>query len=330
MSTLPATMRAVVYDGSGPHHMKLKADAPVPKPGATQVLVRVAAAAINPIDYKLGSMPVVGWLLRGRGVGLDFSGTVEAAGASVSAFRPGDRVFGNGGGTLAEFALAEAADIAKVPASVTHADAASLPLVGLTSLQALELGGCKPGARVLIPGATGGTGSLGVQIAKCLGAAHVTGVCSAANAPLARDLGCDAVADYAQGPEALRAAVEAHGPYDVVYDTVTSPEDPDYGPLARAVLKPGGMHVAINGSAGDWTRSLLSKATGLGLQRKQYALLLKKNDGAGVARLAAWLEAKQLRPLLDSTHALTEEGVQAAFAKLKSRRAKGKIVVTIA
>ena len=330
MSALPATMRAVLYDSAPPHQMRMKADVPVPKPGASQVLVRVAAAAINPVDFKLGAMPVVDWLLRGKGVGLDFSGTVEAAGAGATGFAKGDRVFGNCSGTLAEFAVAEAADVARVPASLSHTDAASLPLAGLTSLQSLERGGVKEGDRVLIPGATGGTGALGVQLAKCLGAAHVTGVCSAANAPLARELGCDAVADYAQGADALRAAVAEHGPYDVVYDTVTSPEDQDYGPLAREVLKPGGMHVAINGSGGEWTRALLSKATGLRLQRSNYDLLLKKNDGAGVARLAAWAEAKQLRPLVDSVHPFTEEGVGAAFAKLKSRRAKGKIVVAVA
>jgi NADPH:quinone reductase-like Zn-dependent oxidoreductase len=332
MAALPATMRAVLYDSAPPHHMRMKADVPVPKPSASQVLVRVAAAAINPVDYKLGSMPVVGWFLRGKGVGLDFSGTVEAAGSAAAGkgFAPGDRVFGNCSGTLAEFAVAEAADIAKVPASMTHKDAASLPLAGLTSLQSLERGGVKHGDRVLIPGASGGTGALGVQIAKCLGARHVTGICSAANAQLARDLGCDAVADYAQSPEALRAAVAEHGPYDVCYDTVSSPEDQNYGPLAREVLKPGGMLVAINGSGGEWTRALLSKATGLNLQRANYDLLLKKNDGAGVARMAAWVEAKKLKPLIDSTHPFTAEGVDAAFARLKSRRAKGKVVVAVA
>ena len=332
MSALPATMRAVVYDGSAAHHMRMKSDAPVPKPGASQVLVRVAAAGINPVDYKLGAMPVVGWLLRGKGVGLDVSGTVEACGAVAASkgFSPGDRVFGNCSGSLAEFAVAEVADIAKLPAAMTHHEAASLPVAALTGLQSLEeYGRIKAGDRVLIPGASGGTGALGVQLAKCLGASHVTGVCSAANAQLARELGCDAVADYGQGEAALRAAVAQHGPYDLVYDTVSSPEDQNYGPLARQVLKPGAMHVAINGSGGEWTRALLSKATGLNLQRKHFALMLKRNDGAGLARIAAWVEQKKLRPLLDSTHSFSEAGVHAAFDKLKSRRAKGKIVITM-
>jgi NADPH:quinone reductase-like Zn-dependent oxidoreductase len=330
MTALPSAMRAVVYDSAPPHHMRLKADAPVPKASASQVLVRVAAAAINPIDYKLGTMPVVGWMLRGKGVGMDFSGTVEDAGSDAGTYKKGDRVFGSCSGALAEFAVAEAKDIAKAPASLSHAEAASLPLVGLTSLQSLERAGVKSGDRVLIPGATGGTGALGVQIAKALGAAHVTGICSAANAQLARDLGCDAAVDYAQSPEALQKAVAEHGPYDAVYDTVTSPEDPDYGPLSRSVVKPGGMIVAINGSGGDWTRALLSKATGVNMQRSGFDLLLKQNDGAGVARLAGWVEEKKLRPLIDSTHPFTAEGVDAAFAKLKSRRAKGKVVVAVA
>jgi NADPH:quinone reductase-like Zn-dependent oxidoreductase len=96
------------------------------------------------------------------------------------------------------------------------------------------------------------------------------------------------------------------------------------------VVKPGGMIVGINGSDGDWTRALLSKATGVNMQRSGYDLLLKHNDGAGVARLAGWVAEKKLRPLIDSTHPFTAEGVDAAFAKLKSRRAKGKVVVAVA
>jgi NADPH:quinone reductase-like Zn-dependent oxidoreductase len=326
--SLPSAMRAVVYSGTGKHYMSMR-DVPVPPPGPKQVLVRVHSAGINPVDYKLPTFPVISWLLRGKGVGLDFSGVVERCGADAGGFAPGDRVYGNCQGALAQFAVADATAVAKLPASISHADAASLPTVALTGMQSLLEHGFRAGDRVLIPGASGGTGASGVQLAKALGASHVTGVCSGANVELVRSLGADAVLDYTKGDKVLAEELASHAPYDICYDTVTSPEDTNYEPLSRKVLKRGGMHVAINGGAGDWTRALLSAATGLKLQRKDYALVLKHPDAAQLAQVAAWVTEGKLRPLLDARFPFTEEAVHAAFDKLKGRRTKGKLVVDI-
>ena len=331
-AAVPKTMKAVLYDSSGPHSMRLAPAAPVPSPGPAQLLVRVSAASINPVDYKLPKLPIVGWLLKGKGVGLDFAGTVEAVGASApGGFAPGDRVFGNCSGALAEFAVADAKAVAKVPPAVPLRDAASLPTVALTGMQSLLDNGFKAGDRVLIAGASGGTGACGVQLAKCLGASHVTGICSAANAPLVRSLGADLAADYTRGEAALLAELKAQPPYDMCYDCVTSPEDTNYEPLSRQVLKPGAMHVAINGSGGDWTRALLGKALGLNLQRRHYALVMKRTDGAQLAQVAGWVAEGKLKALLDGPgFSLTEADVKAAFDKLKGRRTKGKLVFNIA
>jgi NADPH:quinone reductase-like Zn-dependent oxidoreductase len=281
------------------------------------------------VDYKLGSLPIVGWLLRGKGVGLDFSGVVERVGAAAGAFAPGDRVYGNCSGSLAQFAVADASAIAKLPAGISHAHAASLPTVALTGLQSLLDNGFREGDRVLVAGASGGTGAVGVQLAKCLGASHVTGICSAANAALVTSLGADAVADYTHGDAALYDELAKGAPYDICYDTVTSPEDQAYEPLARRVLKRGGCHVAINGGGADWTRALLSKALGFNLQRAHYSLVLKRPDAAQLAQVAQWVEQGKLKPLVDTTYQFEEAQVHAAFDKLKSRRTKGKLVVTM-
>ena len=147
------------------------ATVPVPQPSASQLRVRVHAAALNPLDYKLpGMLPFfLRWRLRGKAaVGYDFAGVVDAVGADVRGFKPGDRVFGNsvgGTGTLAQYVLTAPSDVALLPAAVPFAAAATLPGSGLTSLQALT-GRLQPGASLLLMGASGGCGSLGVQIAR--------------------------------------------------------------------------------------------------------------------------------------------------------------------
>lgn len=328
MAALPQTQRAMVY-GTGKHHMSMREGVPVPAPTAKQLLVRVHAASVNPVDYKLPTLPLMGWILKGKGVGLDFSGVVERVGASVAGFAPGDRVFGKAGGTIAEFTVADASAVAKVPAGVTHAEAAALPVISLTGLQALEDHGFRPGDRVLVAGASGGTGSVGVQLAKCLGASFVAGICSGANAPLVKSLGADEVADYTKGDKVLEEQLAAWAPFDMCYDCVTSPEDKNYEGVSRKVLKRGGMHVQINGSAADFTRSILSKLLRINLQRRNFAIFLARNDGPGLARIVDWVASKKMKVIIDSQVPFTEAGVHSAFDKLKSRRTKGKIVVGV-
>lgn len=262
-------------------------------------------------------------------LGRDFSGVV--ARTSSPEFAVGDRVFGNClTAGVAEYTVADASAIAKLPDSASHAEAASLPVAVLTGLQAfVEHGKLKAGDKVLIPGASGGTGSLGVQLAKCLGASLVAGICSKANAELVKSLGADVVVDYAEGEEAMEKALQGTAPFDLTYDCVTSPEDTNYELLSRKLLKPGGMHVAINGADSDWMRLIFSTRCGLNLHRKDYRLFTSHPSGEQLTQVMGWIGEGKLKPLLDSRVPFEEAAVLDAYARLKGRRVKGKLVVDI-
>ena len=244
----------------------------------------------------------------------------------MKGFAVGDRVYGNAtsGGALAEYTLTGMDDVALLPAAVPFAAAASLPGSGLTSLQALRRGGVGPATRLVVFGASGGCGSLAVQFAKALGAGAVVGVCSGGNAEAVRSLGADTVVAYDGGEEALEAGLAAAGPFDWAYDCVTSPEDRDYEPLSRRVLKPGGLHLAINGAGSDFMRMFFGLP-----QRKGYALLLKRSDAAQLREIIAWVEAGAVKPLLAQQCDFSDGGVARAFGIVSSRRAKGKVVVNV-
>jgi NADPH:quinone reductase-like Zn-dependent oxidoreductase len=311
-------MKALLYSSLPPHSMSFS-DIPVPSASPGKLLIKVHAAAINPVDYKLASMPVVGWFKRGSGVGLDFSGTVEAVPKDHSGpFKLGDEVYGNSTGTLAEYCLADPGEISGKPKGMGHAEAASLVTAGLTSLQALQTGGTKSGSNVLVIGASGGCGSTGVQIAKALGA-KVTGICGTSSIDFVKSLGADEVIDY-NDKTALDALKGAR--FDVIYDTVTSPEDTDYSFLKPA-LKSDARWVAINGFASDWARKLLPLIG----ERANYNLITTRHDGADLETLARMVEDGKLKAVVAGTYKLEEKDVWEAFEKLKSRRTKGKQVV---
>ncbi|MFE2052048.1 NADP-dependent oxidoreductase [Streptomyces sp. NPDC059459] len=194
-------MRAVVVEQWGGPQELSEREIERPEPGLGEVLVRVRAAGVNPVDWKTrttgsliewGTLPAVGW---------DVSGTVEAAGPGVGVYRPGDEVFGmplfpRQAGGYAEYVVAPARHLARKPAGLTHVEAAALPLAALTAWQALvDTADVRPGERVLVHAAAGGVGHLAVQIAKSRGA-HVIGTASAAKHALVRELGADEVIDY--------------------------------------------------------------------------------------------------------------------------------------
>jgi len=324
-------MRAVVYDRKGVHGMAM-AERPLPSALPTQVLVRVHAASLNPIDFKLPKLPVVGSLLQGKGVCLDGSGVVSSAGSSASSLPPGTAVFGHFTGALGEYALADVSSVAVKPEAVSHEHAATVNVAALTSLQALVATGMKAGDSVLVVGGSGGCGSFGIQIAKLLGAGKVTTVCGDSNLQLCKELGADVVASYSGGDNALIAALQAAGPFDCCYDTVTSADDPSYERITRTagVLKPGAMHVAINGSPLDFMRGILAAKTGLSfLQRANFSIVLHSDNSEQLAQVAAWMAEGKLKPVLDCTQPFTSEGVKAGYDRLVSRRARGKVVVTM-
>src|SRR5216117_3254678 len=197
-------MKAVVYCDYGVPNLKFQ-EIEKPTPADDQLLVRVRAASVNPLDWHF--IEGTPYIMRAMGVGMrkpkdtrlgvDFSGTVEAVGKNVTKFKLGDEVFGGRTGAFAEYVcVREARAVASKPASVTFEQAASVPIAGITALQGVrDKGKVQSGQKVLINGASGGVGTFAVQIAKSMGA-DVTAVCSTRNLDMVRSLGADHVIDY--------------------------------------------------------------------------------------------------------------------------------------
>ncbi len=194
------------------------------------MLVHVRAAALNPIDYKLPSIPVMSWTLGSRPVSQDMAGTVQASRSPL--FKAGDAVYGHATGAMAERVVANDTDIAPKPAGMTFVQAASWPTAALTSLQSLLAANVGANSKVIVAGASGGCGLTGIQIARALvgPGGIVAGICGPRNLEFVRAKGsCTHVLDYTQPDSILSAEspLRQHVPFDAVYDTVTSPEGSD-------------------------------------------------------------------------------------------------------
>jgi NADPH:quinone reductase-like Zn-dependent oxidoreductase len=242
---MPGTMRAVVtHEWGDPEQLRVE-EIPRPEAGEGELLVRVLAAGINPVDWKTRRN---GGLMKSRGIeppvilGWDVSGVVEAVGPGVEGFAVGDEVFGLGAfpkalGAYAEYAAVPAADVAVKPANISHAEAAALPLVALTAHQAFELADLQAGQLVLVHAAAGGVGSVAVQLAKARGA-RVAGTAGPANQEFLRELGVDIPIDYTTTDFA-----------DVLsdVDVVLESQGGDVRQRSWGVLRPGGIMVSILG-----------------------------------------------------------------------------------
>jgi NADPH:quinone reductase-like Zn-dependent oxidoreductase len=288
-----------------------------PEPRPTEVLVRVAAAGVNPVDWKtrarggfLGDPPfTVGW---------DVAGVVEAVGRGVTRFAPGDRVFGmprfpGEAAAYAEYATAPSRQLARIPDGLSDVEAAALPLAGLTAWQALvETAGVGPGRRVVVLGAAGGVGHLAVQVAKARGA-HVVGSASAAKHPFLAELGADEAVDYTR--EAVEERVRDA---DVLLDLVGG----DEAGRALAALRDGGLAIVVSSVAG--VDAIRERAGG----RIRVAGILVEPDRAGLEALAALVTSGELRPRVAQTFPLAEAA--RAHELGETGRTTGKIVLTIA
>src|SRR2546423_5034212 len=247
----PARMKAIVYHTYGsPDVLRLEEiEKPVPK--ENELLVKVHAASVNPLDWHF--MEGSPYIIRAIGIGffkpnvaqlgVDFAGTIEAVGSKVTQFKPGDDVFGAKTGAFAEY-LAVAADrVALKPANVTFEQAASVPVAAITALQGLRDGGkVQPGQKVLINGASGGVGTFAVQIAKSFGT-EVTGVCSTRNVDLVRSIGADYVIDYTK-----EDFTKTDQRYDLIYDLVGNHSFSD----RRRILDPNGICVMAGIGGAGW------------------------------------------------------------------------------
>src|SRR6202521_5181487 len=241
-------MKAIVYQNFGsPDILRFK-EIDKPTPADNEVLIKVRAASVNPLDWKLmKGGPFILRLLLGLGKskikrpGVDVAGQVEAVGRNVTQFKPGDEVFGICRGALAEYAVTFERALVMKPANVTFEQAASIPLAGLTALQGLREGKIQPGQKVLINGATGGVGTFAVQIAKSFGA-EVTAVCSTRNVDLVRSIGADYVIDYTK-----EDFTKSDQRYHMIFDNVANHSFAE----RRRVLNPKGICVLAGmGGAG--------------------------------------------------------------------------------
>ena len=300
-----------------------------PTPADDQLLVKVHAAALNPVDWhSMRGSPYIMRLSSGIGspkdvrVGVDFAGTVEAVGKSVTRFKPGDEVFGGAGGSVAQYVVVrETRGVALKPANVSFEQAAAVGVAAATALQGLrDHGGIKPGQKVLINGASGGVGTFAVQIAKHFGA-DVTGVCSTRNAELVRSLGADRVIDYTQ--EDFAQGTER---YDIVLDNVGNRSLSDL----RRVLKPNGALVIVGAGKGDWIGplSLALKATVVEpFVDQRLGFFVASLEQQDMKFLGELMQAGKVTVVLDRRYPLGEAAK--AMEYLETGRARGKVVVSL-
>jgi len=330
-------MRAIVTHEYGSLDVLQLEDVDKPVPRADELLVQVRAASVNAADgllmhgwpYPMRSQ--IGWKRpRIKGLGLDFAGVVEAVGDAVTAFRPGDAVFGElaqdyAGATraFAEYICVAASSVVRKPEAVSFTEAAAVPLAGCTALYAVrDYGQVRPGQHVLINGAGGGVGTYAVQLAKHFGAT-VTGVCSDRKAGTVRDSGADRVIDYRQHDFTTDAMQ-----YDVIVDIVSS-----QGLLrCRRVLAPRGRFVWVGGPAsGPWLGPLRPALNVLLMslvsRRQRWLLVAKSSSAEDVAVLAGLLADGSLRPVIDRCYPL--ERAADAIRHLQDGRACGKVVIEI-
>jgi alcohol dehydrogenase len=327
----------VIHRYGGPQVLSLE-ERPEPSAGPRDVVIAVRAAGLNPLDVKLrdGKVRLVLKLHFPATLGCDVAGVVRAVGAEVTRFHAGDEVFARlekaRMGGLAEVVAADESVVALRPRSISFEEAASLPLAGLTALQALrDVARAQSGQRVLIHAGAGGVGSLAIQIAKILGL-HVATTTSGPNVELVRGLGADEVIDYTK--EDAFARVSA---LDAVLDSLGGASEI----RSLGLVRPGGVVVGVGGLPdGDfarqrlpwWARAGLWFAT-LGRRRAaaragaRFIYLFMRADGAELAEIAAWVDAGKLRPVIHRTYPFAD--VAQAFAELERGRARGKIVVTI-
>lgn len=322
-------MNAIVYCDYGPPEVLELRRVEKPVPGDDQVLVRVRAAAVNPLDWHymrgepLIARPSMG-LRRPASIrlGVDFAGTVEAVGRNVTAFQPGDEVFGGRTGAFAEYVVVRAdRGIVRKPANVTFEQAAAVPVAALTALQALrDQGHVQPSEKVLINGASGGVGTFAVQIAKWLGA-EVTGVSSGRNVELVRSLGADRMIDYTKedftsGPER----------YDLIVDMVGNHS---FGEI-RGVLEPKGRYVMVGGPSGRWLAPLPRVAWLSVYSRfvdQEMRFFISELEKADLQLLADLMEEGKVTPVIDRRYGLEE--IREAMAYLETGRARGKVILAV-
>lgn len=324
------TMRAWVYHEYGGPEVLQWQSLPRPVPASGRILVRVHAAAVDPYDWHL--LRAEPWLIRlstglrkpsDPRVGVDFAGTVEAVGDSVTRFHVGDDVYGGADGSFGQYVTArEVGSVALKPTNLSFEQAAAVPMAAQTALQALrDKAQVHSGQRVLINGASGGVGTFAVQIARSMGA-DVTGVCGTSTQSMVRSLGADHVIDYSssdftRGPQR----------YDVIIDTVGSHSILEY----RRAMTPNGILVIV----GERTSHTMWGAVWPTVQAtvvswfvsQKFKTLIAGMTQSDLTALKDLIEAGKLKPVIDRTYPVQQ--VAAALTYVEAGHSHGKVVLSV-
>lgn len=301
-------MKAAIYTkrSSGKVLELADIDSPVPRPN--EVLIKVRAASINPLDWKMKS----------HRPGVDVAGEVVSVGSGATRFKPGDSVFGAGKGAFAEYTRARESRLAVKPDSLSFEDAACLPVAGLTALQGLrDKGKLASGQNLLINGASGGVGTFAIQIGKALGA-KVTGVCSTRNVDMVRSLGADVVVDYTQQDSVRDTTL-----YDLILDNVGNRTLSEF----RRLLTPRGRCVLV-GAPMQWGL-LFSRVFDLVVRafilRQNFVFFIAQFKPEDMQSLATLAQTGKIRPVIDRRYPLSEAAAAIAYAE--QGHVRGKVII---
>jgi NADPH:quinone reductase-like Zn-dependent oxidoreductase len=325
------SMKAILHCEYGGPEVLTLVDVEKPTPADNQVLVRVRAASVNPLDLTIRGL----WLLRPLSglrkpkdtrLGVDYAGTVEAVGKNVTQFKPGDEVFGGKNGAIAEYVcvLADRSVVLK-PANMTFEQAASVPVAAITALQGLrDKGKIQAGQKVLINGASGGVGTFAVQIAKSFGT-EVTGVCSTRNVDLVRSIGADHVIDYTK-----EDFTKTDQRYDLIFDLIGNHSFSE----RRRILNPNGICVMAGVGGAGWHDGIGMRLAGelnaylaSRFVSQKFIAYIAQFNRADMSILADLMQSGKMTPVIDKTYKLSE--TRDALQYLETGHARGKVVITV-
>ncbi|HKQ99018.1 MAG TPA: NAD(P)-dependent alcohol dehydrogenase [Pyrinomonadaceae bacterium] len=299
-----------------------------PTPGDDEVLIKVRAASVNPLDWRLmRGKPYLIRMMSGlrkpkfRTPGRDVAGQVEAVGRNVTRFKPGDEVFGSCLGAFAEYACTPESSLVMKPENVTFDQGAAVNVAGHTALQGLrDKGKIQPGQKVLINGAAGGVGTFAVQIARAFGA-DVTGVCSTRNVDMVRSIGASHVIDYTQ-----EDFTKGGQRYDVILDCHATHSLLEI----RRALNPKGIYVGIGGPAGSTIDILAALVKPLVLApfvSQKFMLFMAKLKLEDLTVIRDLMEAGKVTPIIDRRYKLSE--APEAVRYVEEGHARGKVLITL-
>ena len=331
-------MKAAIHTRYGlPDEVVRIADVEKPTPKDDEVLIKVRAASVNPMDVgimkgKPHTFRLIFGVPRPRVTrpGVDVAGQVETVGKNVTQFKPGDAVFGCCRGAFAEYVCAAESKLATKPENVTFEEAAAVPVAALTALQGLrDKAHIHPGQRVLVNSASGGVGTFAVQIAKAFGA-EVTGACSTKNLEMVRAIGADRVIDYTRedftdvGNESTPSAGKR---YDIILDSYVNHSLS----ACRRVLNNKGIYLMVGGPPQRWTIGIFApviKALMLSpFVSQKFVVFVAKVRKEDLNVLADLMKAGKVKPVIDRCYGLNE--VAEAMRYLDTRHARGKVVIRL-